>query len=168
MTTSPARTSPPTLASMAQPAPEWLRNLAAARAHYEERFGWPMAVQVAERRLVVALGQGVDAITMPAALGTRVHTQLGIAMLAGPVIAHPDGGCWTFLTQTASTAREAIRDDLAKHGVRHAAAGMHAVIPIEHADAGWRWIAEPRPNRMLPPVSAVLATAHRACAADRA
>ncbi len=63
-----------------------------ARAHYEERFGWPVAVQVAERQLAVGLGTVVDAVTMPAGLAAQVHAQLGIAMLAGPVIGHTDGG----------------------------------------------------------------------------
>jgi len=153
---------------MTQPAPEWLRNLAAARAHYEERFGWPVAVQVAERQLAVALGQVVDAITMPAELAARVHAQLGIAMLAGPVIAHPDGGRWTFLTQTASAIQGDIVDGLTEHDVRHAAPGTYTVIPTERADAGWRWIAEPRPKQMLPSAYAVVATARRVCAAVRA
>jgi hypothetical protein len=146
---------------MSQPAPGWLRNLAAARAHYEERFGWPVAVQVSEQQLAIALGQVVDAITMPAELGARVHAQLSIAMLAGPVIEHPDGKRWTFLTQTASTMQEDAVDGLAEHGVRHAATGTYTVIPTEPADAGWRWVAEPRPNQMLPSAYAVVATARR-------
>jgi virulence-associated protein VagC len=153
---------------MTQPAPGWLRNLAAARAHYEERFGWPVAVQVAEQQLAVALGQVVDAITMPAELAARVHAQLSIAMQAGPVIAHPDGKRWTFLTQTASTMREDIVDGLADHDVRHAVAGTYTVIPTEAADAGWRWITEPRPNQMLPSAYAVVAIARRVCAAATA
>jgi hypothetical protein len=162
MTTSPLRMSLPALT---QSAPEWLRDLAAARAHYEERFGWPVAVRVAERQLAVALGQVVDAIVMPAELAARVHGQLGIAMLAGPVIADPDGGRWTFLTQTASTMRGDIVDGLAAHEVRHATAGTYTVIPTEHADTGWRWIAEPRPSQILPSAYAVVATARRLCAA---
>ncbi|MBA8923687.1 hypothetical protein BC739_000884 [Kutzneria viridogrisea] len=127
-----------------------------------------MAVQVAERQLAVTLGQVVDAITMPAELAARVHAQLGIAMLAGPVIAHPDGRFWTFLTQTLSTPRNDLMNDLAEQDVRHAAAGRYAVIPTELTDAGWRWIAEPRPNQMLPSAYAVVATARRVRAADPA
>jgi len=123
-----------------------------------------VAVQVAERQLTVALGQVVDAITMPAELASRVHAQLGIAMLAGPVIAHPDGH-WTFLTQPATSAREDIVDGLAERDVRYAAPGTYALIPTELSDAGRRWIAEPRPNQMLPSPYAVVATARRVCAA---
>src|SRR3954470_24362526 len=61
------------MTTMTQPAPEWLRELAAARAHYEELFGWTVSVQVGQRQLVVALGDSLDAITMPAELGERVQ-----------------------------------------------------------------------------------------------
>jgi hypothetical protein len=149
---------------MTQPAPVWLRDLAAARAHYEELFGWPVSVQVGQRRLAVALGHVLDAITMPAPLAEKVHAQLGIAMLAGPVIAHPDSGRWTFLTQAASTMRGDAVDGLAEHEVRHGGVGEYTVIPTDGADGGWRWISEPRPHQMLPSAYAVVATARRLCA----
>jgi hypothetical protein len=160
MTTSPLETS---ALSMTHPAPEWLRVLAEVQARYQENFGWPVSLRIAERRLAVALGQGIDAITMPAELGARVHAQLGIAMLSGPVIAHPNGGHWTFLTQTASAMEGELTGDLAEHQVRHASAGAYTVIPAGHAEADWRWVAEPRPNQMLPSAHAVVATARRVC-----
>src|SRR5687767_2966915 len=116
MTTSPSET-PVLSSSQPLPAPEWLRNLAAARAYFEERFGWPVVVHVAERQLTVELGRTIEAVTMPAPLASRVHTQLGIALLGGPVIAHPDGVDWTFLTQAATTHNPA--DGLAEYGVRY-------------------------------------------------
>jgi hypothetical protein len=151
---------------MTQPAPAWLRDLAAARAHYEELFGWPVSVQVGQRQLVVALGQVLDAITMPAALAAQVQGQLGIAMLSGPVIAHPDNGRWTFLTQGVATMTGDIVDGLGEHDVRHAAAGAYTVIPTECGDGGWRWMNEPRPHHMLPSAYAVIATARRLCSAS--
>ncbi|RSM60058.1 hypothetical protein DMH04_54770 [Kibdelosporangium aridum] len=153
------------MTTMTQPAPAWLRELAAARAHYEETFGWPVAVQVGQRQLAVALGQVLDAITMPADLADQVNQQLGIAMLAGPVIAHPDGGRWTFLTQAATMMRGDIVEGLAEHEVRHAGVGAYTVVPTETGDGGWRWINEPRPHQMLPSAYAVIATARRLCAA---
>lgn len=152
------------MTTMTQPAPEWLRELAAARAHYEELFGWPVSVQVGQRQLVVALGSALDAITMPAELGERVQGQLGIAMLSGPVIAHPDGNRWTFLTQGANTIPGEIVDGLGDHDVRHAAAGSYTVVPTTIAAGGWRWVNEPRPHQMLPSAYAVVATARRLCA----
>jgi hypothetical protein len=153
---------------MTQPAPAWLRELAAARAHYEEQFGWPVSVQVGQRQLAVALGQVLDAITMPAELAEKVQAQLGIAMLSGPVIAQPDGAVWTFLTQAATTMRGDIVDGLGDHEVRHAAAGAFTVIPTESGTGGWRWINEPRPHHMLPSAYAVVATARRLCSAANA
>jgi hypothetical protein len=150
---------------MTQPAPEWLRELYAARAHYEELHGWPVSVHVGQRQLVVALGQSLDAITMPAELASRVQGQLGIAMLSGPVIAHPDNGRWTFLTQGATTMPEDIVTGLGDHDVRHAAAGAYTVVPTVAGDGGWRWINEPRPHQMLPSAYAVIATARRLCSA---
>jgi hypothetical protein len=150
------------MTTMTQPAPAWLRDLAAARAHYEETFGWPVAVQVGQRQLAVALGQTLDAITMPAGLAAQVHAQLGIAMLAGPVIVHPDGGRWTFLTQSATMMHGDV-DGLEGHEVRHAGAGAYTVIPTDAGNGGWHWIHEPRPHQMLPSAYAVIATARRLC-----
>ena len=157
----------PLLTSISQPAPQWLRDLAAARAYYEERFGWPVSVQVAEQRLAVALGTVVDAVTMPAGLAAQVHTQLGIALLAGPVIGHMEGGRWTFLTQPVSPIRGDVLDSLVEHDVQHAGAGAYTVIPANEADAGWRWVTAPQPNQMLPSAYAVVATVRRVCAAGQ-
>lgn len=154
----------PAQVTRSRPAPEWLRDLMADRAHYEERFGWPVTVQVAERRLAIELGTVLDAMTMPASLGGGVHTQLGIAMLAGPVIGHSDGGRWTFLTQPVAPSDASMMASLAEHDVRYAGAGSFTVIP-SRTDAEWRWVAEPRPHQMLPSPFAVAATARRVCAA---
>jgi hypothetical protein len=151
------------MTTMTQPAPEWLRELYAARAHYEELFGWPVSVQVGQRQLVVALGHEIDAITMPAGLASAVQGQLGIAMLSGPVIAHPDGGRWTFLTQGANAMRGDVVDGLGEQDVRHAATGAYTVVPTECGGGDWRWINEPRPHQMLPSAYAVVATARRLC-----
>lgn len=150
---------------MTQPAPDWLRELVAARAHYEELFGWPVSVQIGQRQLVVALGHTLDAITMPASLGERVHGQLGIAMLTGPVIAHPDGANWTFLTQGANTMPGEIVDGLGNNEVHHSTSGEYTVVPTECGGGGWCWINEPRPHQMLPSAYAVIATARRLCSA---
>jgi hypothetical protein len=149
---------------MTQPAPDWLKELYTARAHYEESFGWPVSVHVGQRQLVVALGHDLDAITMPADLAARVQGQLGIAMLSGPVIAQPDGRRWTFLTQGADTIKGEIVEGLGDHEVRHAATGAYTVVPTTTSGTGgWHWITEPRPHQMLPSAYAVIATARRLC-----
>jgi len=138
--------------------PQWLVDLATARTHYEERYGWPVTISIVERQLVIALGGTLDAITMPAPLATQVHTQLGIAMLAGPVIANPDGTRWTFLTQLAPPDLVTDLPDVQRPG-------SHAVIPT--FGTNWRWISEPRPKHVLPSVHAVVATARRVLAAQQ-
>lgn len=145
--------------SRSRPAPEWLRDLDAARVYYEERLGWPVTIQVAQRQLLVALGRVVDAITMPAGLAVQVHTRLGIALQTGPVIAHTEGGRWTFLTQPAAPGQ--LVDDLVAHGVRHVGTGTYTVLPVYQADRGWQWITEPRPNQTLPSPYAVVAMVRR-------
>ncbi len=163
-----AEQSIPVQATRSQPAPGWLRDLMTVRAHYEERFGWPVTVQVAERRLAIGLGKVLDAVTMPAVLGALVHAQLGIAMLAGPVIGHTDGGRWTFLTQPVAPSDANVMASLAEQDVRYAGAGSFTVIPAGEADLCWRWIAEPRPHQLLPSPFAVVATVRRVCAATPA
>lgn len=158
----------PVLIPESRPAPDWLRDLMTARAHYEERFGWPVAVQIAEQRLAVGLGTVLDAVTMPAELAAQVHAQLGIAMLAGPVVGHAHGGEWTFLTQPVAPMSPVFMANLVVHGVRYAGAGAYTVIPSTPADRHWQWVNEPRHDQMLPSPFAVAATVRRVCEAGAA
>lgn len=147
-----------------RPAPSWLRELAHGRAAYEELLGWPVSVQVGGRVLNIAIGQTVDAVTMPAGLGAMVRNELGIAMLCGPVIADPDGSRWTFLTKPLDTLRPNITADLSDAQVDLAPHGGHVVIPnAPHICTGklWRWIERPSPARALPPAYAVIAVTRR-------
>lgn len=147
-----------------RPAPAWLRELAHGRATYEELLGWPVAVQVGNRVLIVAIGQTIEAVTMPASLGAMVRGQLDIAMLSGPVVADPDGRRWTFLTKPLDTLRPNITADLSHLHVDVAPHGSHVVIPTDpHTSSGklWRWIEEPSPARALPPAYAVIAVTRR-------
>jgi hypothetical protein len=147
-----------------RPAPTWLRELAHGRATYEELLGWPVSVQVGNRVLIVAIGQTVDAVTMPASLGAMVRGQLGIAMLSGPVIAQPDGRRWTFITKPLDCLRPNITADLSHLDVSVAPHGSHVVLPLApHTSSGrlWRWIEQPTPARPLPPAYAVIAVTRR-------
>jgi hypothetical protein len=56
-----------------QPAPAWLRDLAEARARYEEFLGWPLSIQVGSRDLALVVGARIGAVSMPARLGARVR-----------------------------------------------------------------------------------------------
>jgi hypothetical protein len=147
-----------------RPAPAWLRELAHGRATYEELLGWPVSVQVGNRMLIVAIGQTVEAVTMPASLGAMVRAELGIAMLSGPVAAAPDGARWTFLTKPLDRLRPNITADLSHLRVDVAPHGAHVAIPTDpHTSTGrgWRWIEQPSPARALPPAYAVIAVTRR-------
>ncbi len=67
-------------------------------------------------------GEDVDAISIPAAFGALVQAELGIMMLAGPVVDDADGS-WTFLTERADTRQPALPADLLRLGVRPVPAG---------------------------------------------
>lgn len=152
-----------------RPAPAWLRELAHGRAEYEELLGWPVAVQVGNRVLIVAIGQTVEAVTMPAGLGARVHSEMGIAMLSGPVAADPDGRRWTFLTKPLDRLRPNITADLSHLQVSVAPHGSYVVIPSgPSVTTGlvWRWVERPAPGRVLPPAYAVIAVTRRLAESD--
>jgi hypothetical protein len=152
-----------------RPAPAWLRELAHGRAEYEELLGWPVSVQVGNRLLIVAIGQTVEAVTMPAGLGRRVHAELAIAMQSGPVASNPDGARWTFLTQPIDRLRENTTADLSHMGVTVAPPGSHVVLPPSPTVTSglmWRWVERPTAARVLPPAYAVIAVARRLTEAD--
>jgi hypothetical protein len=147
-----------TTAGTTPAAPDWLRDLADARKDYEERLGWPVTIELQHRRLVAAVGERMDAITMPAALGRHVLAELQIAMLAGPVIAGP-GKWWTFLTEPATAPRPAVPAELFRAKVRITPRGAHVVIP-PRPDA-LEWIKRPQPQHTLPPWSVVIGATRR-------
>lgn len=146
-----------------RPAPGWLRELAQARATYEELLGWPVSVQVGRRDLVVILGGEIAAIGMPARLGLRVRQELTIALLCGPIVADPGGTWWTFLTKPAGILRPDVAGDLAALRVHLAPRGACVEIPrtLTTSTRGWHWIEPPQPTRPLPPGSVVIATIRR-------
>ncbi|MBV9845815.1 MAG: hypothetical protein JOZ47_12165 [Kutzneria sp.] len=151
-------TSPPTTPS----APQWLRDLVAARTHYEELLGWPVTVDVEPRRLAVAVGQVLDAVTMPAALGASVFAELQITMLSGPVIADLGGAWWTFLTAPATKCRPDVPADLHARKVHVIPRGARVIIPNPTTVASSsRWIESPRPHHGLPPWSVVIGATRR-------
>lgn len=138
----------------------WLRDLVMVRTNVEEEFGWPVTVEVQQRRLVVAVGGVLDAVTMPAALGGEVLAQLRIAMLSGPVINNVDGR-WTFLTTPEASPRSDVPVDLDAHDVRFTPRGEQVAIPEPSGDEPPQWIQRPRARGPLPPWPAVVATTRR-------
>jgi hypothetical protein len=90
-------------------------------------------------------GEDLDAISMPATFGALVQAELGIMMLAGPVITDDDGS-WTFLTERADTRRP-VPTDLLRLGVRAVPAGtalVDAGAPGQAAAIWWTVIGAAR------------------------
>ncbi len=133
------------------PAPGWLRDLVDAKAAYQELLGWPVSVRVGQRNLVVAVGQVLDAVTMPAALGSSVRAQLEPT----PIMTNSTGS-WTFLARPAPFP-------IGDAGVlRVHSAGSQLVIPAAMAvtmGRDERWIDCPVPNRSLPSTGDVVEVA---------
>ncbi|RZS44858.1 hypothetical protein EV193_101738 [Herbihabitans rhizosphaerae] len=146
-----------------RPAPSWLRELADARSVYEETLGWPVSLQVGRRSLVVAAGEVLDAVAMPASLGARVRRELEMMMLDGPIIANPDGTRWTFLMQPVGGIRGDVATELLDLGVHLAPDNAYVVIPTNSVAAGntWRWVAKPDAARALPSAYAVVGVVRR-------
>lgn len=158
-----------TVPSRTRPAPGWLQDLAAARARYEELLGWPVRLDLAERRLAIPVGTLLDAIIMRAGLGERVLGELAMAMLAGPVTAGPGCGEWTFLTQPAGSPRRDLPAELVHLRLHVAPLGVPVVIPTHpdgpgDSDSDAWWVQPPRPHRPLPPWPAVLGATRRVAA----
>jgi hypothetical protein len=146
-----------------------LRELTGARTRYEERFGWPVTVEVDPGRLVMRVGDALDAVVMPGPLGRHVLADLRIALLAGPVLADATGQWWMFLTRPADRSAPKHRTELRCLEVYLVPAGSRVVIPREFdAKNGCPWIEQPRRLPQLPPWPAVIATARRAGAAGAA
>ncbi|MDQ3788946.1 MAG: hypothetical protein M3422_17095 [Actinomycetota bacterium] len=122
-----------------------------------------------KRLLIVAIGQTVEAVTMPAGLGRRVQSELGIAMQSGPVVSDPEGGRWTFLTKPVDRLRANTTADLSHMRVTVAPHGSYVVIPTRPTVTTgmvWRWIERPAPGRVLPPAYAVIAVTRRLAESD--
>lgn len=136
------------------PAPSWLRDLVDATATYQELLGWPVSVQVGQQNLVVAVGQVLDAVTMPAALGASVRAQLDQA----PIMTNSTGQQWTFLVKPGPFLVNGAGT------LRVHAAGSRLVIPSGMAvttGRAERWVERPVPNHVPPLTGDVIAVARQ-------
>jgi hypothetical protein len=146
-------------------APEWLRELAAARTHYEEMFGWPVTIKVEQQVVAAPVGRVLDVVTMPAPLGGRVLAELQLMMLVGPVIAAPDDSSWMFFTEPVIGAARDVPAELRHLQVHLMPEGAHVVIPTRiDSHSGLRWIKQPQPHRPSPPWSVISGIARRVAA----
>ena len=152
----------PTLTT--QPAPTWLRDLAQARATYEETLGWPVTIQVGRRDLVVPVAGPLAAIGMPAPLGAAVRQALTIALLPAPIVADPTATWWTFLTRPVISLRIDVAHDLAALRVRIFPRNTPIELPLSlttSTPTTRHWVEPPTPTHPLPPGSAVIAMVRR-------
>jgi hypothetical protein len=144
-------------ATSTSPAPQWLRELTTGQTRYAEVLNWPVRVEIERRRLALAAGDIVDAITMPVGLGRRVLAELRIAMLPPPVIAGPSSRWWTFLARPAHVRLD-MPAELRDAMVRITPRGAQVLIPIDPDAEGW--VERPRRD-CLPPWPSVVATTLR-------
>lgn len=125
------------------------------QAPYAWQLNLPVLVDTDSQRLLVLLDERLDAVVMPAGIGSLVLGDLRIAMLAGPVFAAE--GEWTFLAAPAGE-QPALATDLHRTRVRLLPRGGYVELPgIDQT-----WVSAPASRPVLPPLSAVLATARRA------
>lgn len=129
------------------------------QAPYAWQLSWPVLVDTDSQRLLVLLDEQLDAVVMPAGIGSLVLADLRIAMLAGPVFAAE--GEWTFLAAPAGE-QPALAKDL--HGTRVRLLPRGGYLELPGAGVDKTWVLAPASRPVLPPLSAVLATARRAVA----
>jgi hypothetical protein len=144
---------------------EMLRELAAARTGYEERYGWQVGIEVDQARLVLRIGEQVGAIVMPSELGALVLADLRIALQAGPVLADSARLWWLFVTRPADRSAPKYPTELRYLGVQLLPNGSRVVVPCEFdGKTGCPWVERPRRTAQLPPWAAVLAVTRRVAA----
>jgi hypothetical protein len=135
-----------------------------ARNDYEELLGWPVALHVTARRLTIAAGHFLDAVSMPTALGTRVQRQLRIVSLDGPVVAGPRQGWLTFLTGLSDPADPQLPEDLRRAEIRLVMRRERVEVPtvcMTRSPGEVRWFSPPRPRRSPPAWSVVIGMSRR-------
>lgn len=141
-------------------------NLAAEAKFFSERMGWPIRIEAAHERLVVATGEALDAFRVPRTLAEHVARNLATSLLIGPV--SKDGGdrWWTFITEPCRRPEKELPQELRAARVYAVPSGGHLVVPPIATRASW-W-QQPQPGQPLPPWAAVVATARQVVAGSSA
>ncbi|WP_054813900.1 hypothetical protein [Nocardia arizonensis] len=120
------------------------------------RYGLP--VELAAARATVVCGQLLDAVDMPAGLGSRVLDILHERNV-GPVVVDPRDTTWTFLVTPVARADGYHRDILLAHGAGVRAAGRRVMLPMSDHGFGWRWARAPRPGALRLPAGSTVSDA---------
>lgn len=140
-----------------------LLALADARAAYEQRLGWTITIDRRARRITLATGSGMSAITMPESLGGAVVHGLISSLQPAAVLTDGHGTWLTFLTQ-ARPINATLPADLDRVRVRVLPAQTPIVLPIPGriSTTGPRWVVPPGRSAELPPWAVVVALTRRA------
>lgn len=131
-----------------------LRALSAARAFYEEEYGWAVAVEPGAGRVTVTTGDSFDALVMPQWLGHAVGQAL--IEIMQPAVTYISADNSTFLTLPRAE-EVALPKELVRARVRSLPAGSPVSLPVDQDE----WTYPPRPGRGLPPWAVVVNLARR-------
>jgi hypothetical protein len=123
---------------------------------------WPVTVATSSTGPRLLVGEGVDALSMPAWFGAQVNHYLALCLLSAPIFADLGGlPRWIFLTRAREhTVRRPI-DNLVGMGVTAVAPGALDLPSLTPPVGGNRWVTPPVPLATLPPWAAVVGAARR-------
>ncbi len=127
---------------------------------YASVYHLPTTIDPYSKQIVMRVGGVAGAVTMPVRIGREVLAALRIRMLAGPVVEHPQGLRWTFITGPSHWIGDGARADLTRAGASIANPGNIVVLPTfdERVGGDWRWVRRPAASWDFPPQSAVIST----------
>jgi hypothetical protein len=133
-----------------------LDELAQARRHYREVFGWP--VHIRDHTIELPCGHDITAVAIPASWACNVTHRLASVDALGPVVDLPGPGHYWVLLAQANGAVETQRH--APPGVVLFAPDDAVPLPVrlgEPSDDEVRWVVAPDPaRRRLPTLTSVL------------
>lgn len=123
-------------------------------------LGWPVRVHPSARRVTVAIGRRMNALSMPKPIGVLIAEQLTES--GQPVVALSGGhGWWTLLTGPRPRETE-VTDELLDAGIRAVPRGAQVVLPVVGLpNVKVNWVYQPHAETGLPSHTAILALAYR-------
>lgn len=135
---------------------------------YFHDHGFPVALDLPTRRILLKVSGLVGAVTIPATTAAKVLKRLDMAMSSGPVVGSVSKG-WIFLTSAPRSLNDDTVVDLLRLGVTVHDVGEHLILPSpEDERLGLReWQRKPLVDRDLPPQSLVVAMTRLAGAEAR-
>ncbi|ASO19584.1 hypothetical protein AHOG_09700 [Actinoalloteichus hoggarensis] len=141
----------------------YLHRLLDSRCAHYRALGLPAVVDHTTRRILLPLGTGIDAVTVPADLVSTALHLLSHQRCTPPAVALPGGRWTTILTHPCPAARPALPDGLEQAGVRLTPRGSASVLPaLSAGPADWSWVVEPREGGSLPRWSTTMRALTRA------